>query len=321
MKKLLMGLFVLVASLVLVACNKTEEPAEVEYKLGMGVIAGVGHVSNAGTIQIDSTVAAVVTDAEGKIVACRIDALQNKATLADGELKGGNTTSKAELKEKYNMAAYGTSLVGNEKVLEWYLQAQAFEAYVVGKTVAQVAAMEMQTMSNGYVISADQALLDAGCTIQVNEFIAALVKAGADEQGTTFTTAEAFTLGVAVNGEFNSKSTAEAAHLYSEYAAVVLVDGTIVATLNDAIQPSVVVNADGTMGAFTYKGTKRELKEGYNMAAYGTSLVGNEKVVEWYLQSAEFSKYLVGKTSAEVAALATQTMSNGYVISAEVPLC
>ena len=312
MKKLLMGLFVLVASLVLVACNKTEEPkeetpavVEAEYKLGMGVVAGAGHVSTANTIQIDSTVAAVVTDKDGKIVACRVDALQNKATLADGALTSSNTTSKAELKEAYNMAKYGTSLVGNEKVLEWYLQAQAFEAFVVGKTVAEVAAMEMQTMSNGYVISADETLLAAGCTMQVNEFIAALVKAGADEQGTTFKTAEAFTLGVAINGEFNSKSTAEVAHLYSEYAAVVLVDGKIVATLNDAIQPSVVVNEDGTMGEFTYKGTKRELKEGYNMAAYGTSLVGNEKVVEWYLQSAEFSKYVVGKTSAEVAALAT----------------
>ena len=320
MKKLLSALFCLVALFALASCGSQEK----EYKLGMGVV--VNDSSKAGTAQIDSTVAAVVTDAEGKIVACRIDALQNKASIKDGVIASTNLTSKAELKEAYNMAAYGTSLVGNEKVLEWYLQAQAFEAYVVGKTVEQVSKMEMQTMSNGYVISADEALLNAGCTIQVNDFIAALVKAGADEQGTTFKTSKEITLGVAINGEFNSKTanpTAEAAgaaHLYAEFGAVALVDGKIVAALNDAIQPSVVVNLDGTTGTFSFKGTKRELKEGYNMAAYGTSLVGNEKVVEWYLQSASFSAHIVGMTSAEVAAMATQTMSNGYVISADEAL-
>ena len=318
MKKLLTGLFCLVALFALASCGAKE------YKLGMGVL--VSSSSKTGTAQIDSTVAAVVTDSNGKIVACRIDALQNKASITDGVLASTNLTSKAELKEAYNMAAFGHSLIGNEKVLEWYLQAQAFEAYVVGKTVEEVKNMEMQTMENGYVISADEALLNAGCTIQVTEFINALVKAANDDQATTFSTSKDFTLGVSINGEFNSKcanataDAAGAAHLYSEYAAVVLVDGKIVAALNDAIQPSVSVNFDGSCGELSYKGTKRELKEGYNMAAFGHSLVGNEKVVEWYLQSASFSAHIVGMTSAEVAAMATQTMSNGYVISADEAL-
>ena len=318
MKKLLMVLVALVAVVSLAACGKKE------YKLGMGVVVNASQAAT-GTAQVDSTVAVVVTDEDGKIVACRIDALQNKASITEGVLKSTNTTSKAELKENYNMSKYGHSLVGNEKVLEWYQQAQAFEAYVVGKTVEEVSKMEMQTMENGYVISKDQALLDAGCTIQVNEFIAALVKAGADEQGTTFTAKE-FTLGVAINGELNSGSTAATADaagsaaLYSEYAAVVLVDGKIAATLNDAIQPTLAFNVDGTIGALTFKGTKRELKENYNMAKYGHSLVGNETVVEWYLQSATFSKHLVGMTSSEVASMPTQTMENGYVISKDAAL-
>ena len=319
MKKLLTGLFCLVALFALASCGAKE------YKLGMGIVVNANSAKT-GTAQIDSTVAAVVTDSEGKIVACRIDALQNKATIADGVLTSTNTTSKAELKEAYNMAAFGHSLIGNEKVLEWYLQAQAFEAYVVGKTVEEVAAMEMQTMENGYVISADEALLNAGCTIQVNEFIAALVKAGADDQATTFKTSSDFTLGLAINGAMDAGSkaaTAEAAGtaaLYSEYAAVVLVDGKIVAALNDAIQPKLAFNFDGSIGEFTYKASKRELKEGYNMAAFGHSLVGNATVVEWYLQSASFSAHIVGMTSAEVADMATQTMENGYVISADEAL-
>ena len=318
MKKLLMVLVALVAVVSLAACKGKE------YKLGMGIVVNADQAAQ-GTAQVDSTVAAVVTDSEGKIVAARFDALQNKAAIAEGALTSKNLISKAELKEDYNMAKYGHSLVGNETVVEWYLQAQAFEAYVVGKTIKEVQDLEMQTMENGYVIAKDETLLNAGCTMQVNDFIAALVKAGADEQGTTFTTNKEFTLGVAINGELSDSTaaTAEAAGsaaLYSEYAAVVLVGDEIVATLNDAIQPKLAFNFDGTIGELTFKGTKRELKEDYNMAKYGHSQIGNETVVEWYLQSAEFSKHLVGMTAEEVKNLPVQTMESGYVISANEDL-
>ena len=42
-----------------------------------------------------------------------------------------------ELGDKYNMAAYGTPNVEGGTVKEWYDQAKAFEAYVVGKTGAE----------------------------------------------------------------------------------------------------------------------------------------------------------------------------------------
>ena len=44
--------------------------AEAEYTLGMGVVTSFDS-SDTGKAQIDNTVAAVVTDAEGKIVLCR----------------------------------------------------------------------------------------------------------------------------------------------------------------------------------------------------------------------------------------------------------
>ena len=149
-----------------------------EYKLGMGV--AFGDMTNA---QINATVATVVLNQAGEIVACRIDAIQNKVNYADGVYAiADEYKTKAELKEGYNMAAWGTSLVGNPTVKEWYLQAQAFEAYVVGMTAAEVEAMPLQTMSNGYQISADEALLATGCTIQITDFKAAVVKACKDGQ-------------------------------------------------------------------------------------------------------------------------------------------
>ena len=338
MKKLLMAVFALVAVLGLAACGKTEatEPtdtnttpvvAEVEYNLGMGIVVNANEAKK-GTAQIDATVAAVVTDKDGKIVACRIDALQNKAIITDGVLESDNLISKADLKEGYHMAEYGKEMDwnGDGVVKEWYLQAQAFEAYVVGMTATQVAAIETAPMgAYGYIIATDTTLLNAGCTIQIADFKDAVVKACNDEQGTTFKTSKEFTLGVSVIGEFNSDSTNATAteegiaHLYSEYACSVVIDGKIAASLNDAIQPTQAFSFDGTIGDLDYKGTKRELKEGYHMAEYGKEMDWNDDgvVKEWYLQSEAFSKHVVGMTAAEVEAIGTTTLENGYVISSD----
>ena len=312
-----------------VACNTTgnenettadngDQTTEATYTLGMGIVVSTAS-SEAGKPQVDATVAAVVTDADGKIVACRLDAVQNKATIADGVVTATNLKTKMELGDDYNMAKYGQSMDwnGDGVVKEWYDQAKAFEAYVVGKTVAEVEAIETQTLESGYIIAKDDALLSAGCTIQITDFVAAVVKACKDEQNTTFQTAGEFTLGVSANSADSSvAATADKAgtvQMYSDFAATVVVDGKIVAALNDAIQPKIAFELDGTIGETTFNGTKRELKEAYNMAAYGSDNNGDEIVLEWYVQSAEFSKYVVGMTAAEVLALETQFVNDHYI--------
>ncbi len=291
-----------------------------EYTLGMGVVVGLDS-SKTGNAQVDATVATVVLDKDGKIVACRIDAVQNKIALGeDGSFTIKNLLTKMELGDDYNMAKYGHSLVGNETVKEWYEQAKAFETWCVGKTVSDIENMATQTMDNGYVISNDQALLGAGCTISIVDFRDAVVKACKDEQGVKFEAKGDITLGVAaISADSGSKAaTAEAdgaVQVYSDFAATVVQDGKVLATLNDAIQPKIAFNFAGEITGKTFVATKRELKEDYNMAKYGHSLVGNETVVEWYLQSAAFSAHVADKTVDEIKNLPTQTMDNGYVIS------
>ena len=75
-----MVIFCLTMALTLVACGGAKEK---EYKFGMGVVTSL-ESSKTGTAQVDATVAAVVTDAEGKIVACRIDVAQNKTAISEG---------------------------------------------------------------------------------------------------------------------------------------------------------------------------------------------------------------------------------------------
>ena len=296
-----------------------------DYTLGMGAVISLDS-SKTGAAQVDGTLATVVLDKNGKIVAVRVDAIQNKISLGeDGSFTIGNTKTKMELGDNYNMAKFGHSLVGNETVKEWYDQAKAFEAWCVGKTIDEVKNMPTQTMDNGYIISNDASLLAAGCTISITDFVDAVVKAGNDEQGVAFQAKGEFTLGIAANSaDSGSKAaTAEgdgAIQVYSDFAASVVQNGKILASLNDAIQPKVAFNLAGEITGKTFTGTKRELKEGYNMAKFGHSLVGNETVVEWYLQSAAFSAHVVGMTADEVKGMATQTMDNGYIISSDEAL-
>jgi hypothetical protein len=319
-KKVLIIVAVVVVLAVVLGVVLLGGSKEKEYKLGMGV--AFGDFTNA---QINATVATVVLDDAGKIVLCRIDTIQNKFAADENGVTFTSLQTKMELGDDYNMAKYGHSLVGNETVKEWYEQAKAFESWVVGKTADEVKNMKLQTMDNGYVIADEKDLLDAGCTISIEEFRDAVVKACNDEQGTTFKTAETFTLGVAANNEDNGSSLNEeggyTVKMNVDFAASVVAGGKILASLNDAMQPQVAVDADGNVTSTSVgKGegvlkTKRELREDYKMAAYGTSLVGNEKAIEWYIQSAAFSAHIKGMTAAEVKAMPTQTMSNGYVIS------
>jgi hypothetical protein len=321
MKKILAIALCLIMVLSVVACEKA--PAEKDYKLGMGIVVSMDS-SKTGNAQVDATVATVVTDAEGKIVLCRIDVAQNKMAVTDGAVDTAKTfQTKMELGDAYGMAPVGIDNDGNGVCKEWYEQAKAFEAYVVGKTGTEVAALETQE-AGGHQIAVDQALLDAGCSMQITDFMAAVAKACADEQGMSFKTAATFTLGVAAKttAAESTAATAEAegvVKMYTDFAAAVIADGKIIATLNDAIQPQIKINAAGEIVEKSFTETKRNLKEGYNMATYGASMDnnGDGKVLEWYLQSEAFSNYVVGKTGAEVASMQTKTLENGYQISAD----
>ena len=300
---------------------------EAEYKLGMGVAFG-GHTA----AQANLTIATVVLDAEGKIVACRLDVAQNKYKIEDEEVVFTVLESKKELLERYNMK--GSSAIGKE----WYEQAEAFEAWVVGKTGAEVAELlkkDNLQQSGTHWISTDATLL-AGCTIDVQDFRDAVVAACNDDQGVTFKTSEAFTLGLGVNSA-DDKSSCEDEENYTiklnvEFAASVVINGKIAASLNDAYQPVIKVvdgevesaNVGKTDENYQDVGfmTKRTLKGYYMMAVYGAQMDGDGdgRVLEWYDQSAAFSAHVVGMTGAQVAGMTTTTNNIGYQMSTDSAL-
>ena len=226
---------------------------------------------------------------------------------------------------------YGMDWNGDGIVKEWYDQAKAFEAHVVGMTAEEVAAMgEAQVPGKDYIISTDEDLLAAGCTIQINDFKAAVVKACNDADAVVFAYAEDFTLGVAVNSADNGSAfvgedeIACKISLNVEFAGSVIVDGKIVASLNDAYQPAVSIDWDNNVvsanvGKVDLKTkedlglmTKRELGDNYAMAGKVDNN-GDGIKLEWNVQSAAFSAYVVGMTGEEVANMSTEYKNNHYI--------
>ena len=310
MKKYLALILALCMVFALCACgSKTAE-----YTLGMGIMIN-SDSSKENHAQVDATLAAIVLDAEGKIVTCRLDCVQNKMDLVDGEVDAAASfKTKMELGDDYNMVKY------SDAIAEWYDQAKAFETYVTGKTVDEVKNIPTKTNEEGYQVSAVDEL-SAGCTIQITDFVGAVVKAGSDKWAQKFSSDGNFKLGVAAKStaaESVSATEEEDAQvkMYSEYAAAVVdSEGKILCCLNDATQPVVKIAMDGTVtGSDADKGTKRELGENYNMVKYGNS------IAEWDAQSDAFSKYCAGKTAAEVLALDTKTNDEGYQVSTDETL-
>lgn len=341
MKKLLMSLVCLFALVALVACGQTDNdntgngennggettPTGTTYKLGMGISVD----SDLTKVQYSATVATVVVDKDGKIVACRLDVAQNTVGIEDGTVTAPtDLRSKMEKGADYGMAGnpWSSDNNGDEIILEWDVQAKLFEAYVVGLTGAEVAALETQNVHD-HNISKDEELLTAGCTIDITAFQEAIAKACADEFAVEFTTDKTFTLGLAVESfveavsDYEDEENLATGKVYADFAASVVVEGKIAASLNDAIQPAFYNDLEET--TFEYKGTKRELKEEYGMSGaihYAPNLDadGDGEILEWYKQSALFSQYVVGLSGAEVAALTTEKNPINYDWSTDADL-
>ena len=126
----------------------------------------------AGNAQADTTVCAVVLDAEGKIVAVHFDVIQQKIAFNDkGELVtevGTEFKTKRELGDEYGMK--GNSGIG----AEWNTQAAAFAASIIGMTADEVAGIALN--EEGAVTDEE---LASQVTVGVDGFLACVASAAA----------------------------------------------------------------------------------------------------------------------------------------------
>ena len=153
--------------------NAADLGAKADDKLALSVKTEKYYESNETNLQYDTNVAAVTTDASGKITSCLIDAAQGKCAMADGKftVKEGTFLSKKDLKENYAMKDTSAAIPGGIGK-EWFEQAKAYEDWAIGKTAADVKAA---VNAEGKTDDAD---LKAGCTITISS-IAETVAAAA----------------------------------------------------------------------------------------------------------------------------------------------
>ncbi len=169
MKKLL--LLAIVALTVLAGCTK----ANPVYKVGVGSVTTIqpraAVAETAGRIRVNTTIATVVLDKDGKFVSVEIDVAQQDATfdVAGAIVKAEAAPTKKEKGAAYNMK--GSSAIGKE----WDEQVKALEAWMIGKTLAEVKALPL---TEGDIKDGED--LKSSVTITVTDYLAAVEKAVAN---------------------------------------------------------------------------------------------------------------------------------------------
>lgn len=288
MKKILSLLLVLTMVLVAFAScgpqndgNTPETPVEKDYKLSIGVVVTEALAKS----KLTETIATIVTDADGKIVACRLDSVDY--TVKYGE--DGTLDTTAPITKVAQGDSYGAMPAGT-----WAAQGAALEKYVTGKTQAEVAAIALE---GGKATDED---LVASCSIAITDLLKAIDNAFKSEHKITFKTAATelkvgLSMGATVKD--SSKDEAKNVKLTADYAAAALADGKVVAAILDSVEPEIKgINAEGAATELAYKGTKREQGDNYGAMPAGT----------WYVQADAYAKAAIGKTADDIATLASE---------------
>lgn len=249
-----------------------------------------------GLAEINSSVAAVLVDSDGRIVSCKIDAVQSKLNFSkDGRLTSDYSapvSTKQELKEAYGMKK--ASGIGKE----WYEQADALAAYVTGKTMEEVRGIALTETTAPADLE-----LSASVTIKLGEWIDVIEKAVANARPLGARAGDTLGLGITtkLSGSLDAGEADGLAQTDSMYGAATFgPDGRITSCILDGSQCGVNFDRNGKIITDLTESplTKNELKEAYGMKkASGIGL-------EWYEQAANYAAYALGKTANELSGLA-----------------
>ncbi len=292
---------VLALSVVLTGCASKPDASKADtLQFGFGVYTSAPAATDAtadkdGSGKLDITFAAITVDADGKIVACDLDTASNSiAFTADGKAVAATEfKTKYEQGNDYNMVTYG----GAAK--EWYEQADAFETVVAGKTLEEVTALVGEDKKGNSDVIA------AGCTIMINEFVAAIEKAyvaAADSNVTAEDTLKVTAYTEATGADATADKDGSNKVATTVFGAAVDANGKVVGAASDCVELAFTFDTKGASTLDTTKAvlSKKEQGADYGMVAYG----GAAK--EWFEQAAAFDAACVGKTATEIAGLVAE---------------
>ena len=236
---------------------------------------GFGMVTTISQEKVNTTMATVGLDGDGKVAYLDIDCAQQDTKATGDALK-----TKYEKKEAYGMK--GASNIKKE----WNEQIDAFTAWAKGKTLDEIANVKTKDFHGGKAPA--DADLAAGCTIVIDDMLAAVKEAGEKS-----VEVEADKIGA---GETTSISQEK---VNTTAVSVALdADGKIVWSSIDCAQQDTKATGDALKSKYEKK------------AAYG--MKGASKIKkEWNEQIDAFNAWAKGKTADEVAKVETMDFHGG----------
>ncbi len=297
-----------------------DEEATGSAKLGLGIVTSIAKSRDAGDdvtaqAQADVVMAAVLFDAEGRVASIMIDNAQNRVAF-DEEMQVATDvsvpgTTKVELGDDYGMKRV------SEIEMEWYEQMAEFEAWMIGKTVDEIKALEVKVVDDAHQNVPDVPELTSVVTITVEDYIAAVEYAynhGVDVEnaatvglGTDISLAKSRGL----DGE-----TMPMAQFDNTMAAVAFdADGVIVGVLIDNAQIRVEYDEEGVVTTNKAEAPKTKVQLGDD---YGMKRV-SEIEMEWFEQIEALQEWMVGQTVAEVQTLPVKVVDDAHQNVPDIP--
>ncbi|MFO8191624.1 MAG: hypothetical protein R6U08_02445 [Bacillota bacterium] len=339
-KKLGLLLVILLAIFLVVGCGEApaeetpeeipeEEPeeetgADGTQKLGLGVVTSVAKSTDADfdaginpTAQADVVMAAVLFDAEEKVVSVTIDNAQTRVAFDEGMQVSTDISQPAETKRERG-DDYGMGNI-SEIGKEWYEQINELENWMIGKTVEEIKNMPVKTRDEAHQNVPDVPELETLVTITVEDYIAAVEYAynnaieveSAVTAGLGQNISTARSMGLDEDAEINPL-----AQVDTVMAAVAFdADGVVVGAQIDNAQIRINYDAEGTVTSdkSAVPKTKVQLGDDYGMG--NISEIGKE----WYEQIASLEEWMVGKTIDEITGMPVKTRDEAHQNVPDVP--
>lgn len=258
------------------------------WRTGLGVVTKAEASDRAGLIT--TTAAAILLDADGKLVDVMLDELETSVS-ADST---GAVTMPSDYRTKRQMGTdYPLEEVSSIRK-SWAEQVDFFADSLTGKTMGEVKKLELD--ESGMAKDAD---LLSGCTIVVEPYRDAILRACENAKALGAAKGDRAVLGMeAANGSSGSSAIDDkdlTAQVNVALAALTLDENSrVTSAVADETEPAVTVSADGTVTAPETIRTK--LEQGDDLGMRKASKLGKE----WYEHSEGYCDYLKGKNVTEV---------------------
>ena len=266
----------------------------------MGVVSSIADPTSAkgdtnGKSEMTTTAAAVFLDKDGKVVECVVDTMEIAMTFSSK----GKAIALTEPKTKYEYGdAYGMVAYGGAKK-EWYQQVDSLTKLIKGKNLDEVKALALEDGKPSDEVA------NAGCTINIADFVKAVVKAIENAEDSKAKSDNklklAFVATQSVMSDASSDKSGSIEVTVDITAAALDNNKKVTAAEIDTVEGSVSFNTKGvTENKAENLMTKRQLGDDYGMVK--STLTDKE----WYQQVDALISNIIGKNAAEITALSAE---------------